>query len=264
MQNTLSAHYEQPMLLLKLAQFIDSILADKVWVHNVSGAEYHAPPVSFKTSDSDTAVIFDVNEVRLFKRSELRASNFETSLASGKINIVPAKEAKVILADKKAREDFILEKKKEYERKTILIKKLRNADTSFSESELLDINDMMESGEFKDLSDALEDGNLVRYTVSQRIQTLRQADKKYPYPSLSRPVQDEGNEKLNQIRLSTNKLEFSSPITEVRRLDEDLLEKTNNSILTTLNQIEDFILEVKESKSKQTEIITKNQEEKEA
>jgi len=264
MQNTLSAHYEQPKLLVKLAQFIDAILADKVWVYNMSGAEYHVPPVSLRTSDSDTAEIFNVNEVRSFKRSELRASNFEISLNSGKIKIVSEKEAKAILAEKKAREDLALQRRKEYERKIALIKKIQNSDTSLSDEDLVEASNLKESGEFDDLLEELEDRSLVKYTISQRIQTLRQADKDYPYPSSSTPVQDEGNEKLNQIRLSTNKLEFSSPITEVRKFDEDLLEKTNNSILTTLNQIEDLILEVKESKSKQTEIITKNQEEKEA
>jgi len=65
---------------------------DTVWVHNISGAEFHVPPISLKTADSDTAEVFEVDEVRPFDKSELENKRFKKCLMDRKLRIVTEDE----------------------------------------------------------------------------------------------------------------------------------------------------------------------------
>jgi len=65
---------------------------DTVWVHNISGAEFHTPPVSYKTEDSDTAEVFGVDEVRPFDKSEIENKRFKKCLMDKKLRIVSEDE----------------------------------------------------------------------------------------------------------------------------------------------------------------------------
>jgi hypothetical protein len=74
---------------------------DTVWIHNVSGTEFHVPPISLKTADSDTAEVFEVDEVRPFDKSELENKRFKKCLMDKKLRIVSEEEVEKI---EKARE----------------------------------------------------------------------------------------------------------------------------------------------------------------
>jgi hypothetical protein len=63
-----------------------------IWVHNISGAEFHTPPVSFKTEDSDSAEVFEVDEVRPFDKSEIENKRFKKCLMDKKLRIVTEAE----------------------------------------------------------------------------------------------------------------------------------------------------------------------------
>src|ERR1700680_1592605 len=71
-------------------------MGDTVWVHNISGTEYHVEPISKKTTDSDTAEIFQVNEVRPFDKGELNNKRFKKSLMDRKLKIVSEDEVSKI------------------------------------------------------------------------------------------------------------------------------------------------------------------------
>ena len=65
---------------------------DTIWIHNISGAEFHTPPTTFKTDDSDTAEVFEVGEVRPFDKSEIENKRFKKCLMDRKLRIVTEKE----------------------------------------------------------------------------------------------------------------------------------------------------------------------------
>lgn len=67
-----------------------------VWVHNISGTEFHVPPVTLKTGDSDTAEVFEVNEVRPFDKAELENKRFKKCLMDRKLKIVSEEEVEKI------------------------------------------------------------------------------------------------------------------------------------------------------------------------
>ena len=69
---------------------------DTVWVHNISGAEFHTPPTTFKTDDSDSAEVFEVNEIRPFDKSEIENKRFKKCLMDGKLRIVTEAEVEQI------------------------------------------------------------------------------------------------------------------------------------------------------------------------
>jgi len=72
-----------------------------IWVHNISGAEFHTPPTSFKTDDADSAEVFEVDEVRPFDKSEIENKRFKKCLMDRKLRIVTETEVTEI---EKARE----------------------------------------------------------------------------------------------------------------------------------------------------------------
>lgn len=74
---------------------------DTVWVHNISGTEFHTPPLTFKTEDADSAEVFEVDEVRPFDKSELENKRFKKCLMDKKLRIVTEAEVEKI---EKARE----------------------------------------------------------------------------------------------------------------------------------------------------------------
>ena len=74
---------------------------DTVWVHNISGAEFHIPPISLKPEDADSAEVFEVDEVKPYDKSELENKRAKKCLMDKKLRIVSEDEVAQI---EKARE----------------------------------------------------------------------------------------------------------------------------------------------------------------
>ncbi|CAK9251730.1 unnamed protein product [Sphagnum jensenii] len=74
---------------------------DTVWVHNISGAEFHIPPISLKPEDADSAEVFEVDEVKPYDKSELENKRAKKCLMDKKLRIVSEEEVAQI---EKARE----------------------------------------------------------------------------------------------------------------------------------------------------------------
>ena len=59
-----------------------------IWIYNSSGSEYHVEPISSQVQDSETAIVFALNEVLGFDSKDFADNRLIKSLALGKIEIV--------------------------------------------------------------------------------------------------------------------------------------------------------------------------------
>lgn len=74
---------------------------ETIFVWNVSGANFHVPPKSFRPEDNNIAEIvrFDVNEVRAFDKHELDNKQFKQCLFDKKLRLVSEADADKIKRD---------------------------------------------------------------------------------------------------------------------------------------------------------------------
>jgi hypothetical protein len=72
---------------------------DTIFIHNLSGSEYHIEPTSLKPGDVDTHEAFQVNEVRSFSKEEVNNRRFKKALMSGKLRIVTEEQANQVVRD---------------------------------------------------------------------------------------------------------------------------------------------------------------------
>jgi len=71
---------------------------DTVFVHNVSGTEFHVPPTSFdpKSVDAQNITVFEVNQVLPFSKSVVSTSQFKKCILNKKLRLVSEEEANMI------------------------------------------------------------------------------------------------------------------------------------------------------------------------
>jgi|GEM_PF-5280185 len=68
---------------------------DTVWVHNMSGAEYHIP-LSNKPEDADEAIKFELNQIQSFTSEEIKNRLFKKAFLEGKLRIVKESDIDMI------------------------------------------------------------------------------------------------------------------------------------------------------------------------
>jgi hypothetical protein len=79
-------------------ELLNEVEGDTVFIHNVSGAEFHVPPVSFdpKHVESADIIVFEVNQVLPFNKAQVSTQQFKKCILSKKLKIVSADEANII------------------------------------------------------------------------------------------------------------------------------------------------------------------------
>jgi hypothetical protein len=81
-------------------ELLSEVEGDTVFIHNVSGAEFHVPPTSFdpKHVESADIIVFEVNQVLPFNKTQVSTQQFKKCILSKKLKIVSADEANLLRA----------------------------------------------------------------------------------------------------------------------------------------------------------------------
>ncbi len=83
-------------------ELLGEIKGDTVYIHNLSGSNFHIEPSSNKPNEhEDTAVKFNVNEVKVFSKNEVDNRRFKKALMSGQLRIVTEEQANKVALDAK-------------------------------------------------------------------------------------------------------------------------------------------------------------------
>jgi len=141
-------------------------MEDTVYVHNTSGTEFHVRPVSDKTGDYDTAVIFQVNQVIAFPKAELNNNRFRAALMENFLKIVSEEEVDKI--EKEA------EKAKHHSGKA----KVGITDSGLPVNKRAALNYIFDCEDIDELEayQELEDREFISDAIEQRIEELEGGD----------------------------------------------------------------------------------------